>query len=96
MTNALVHFAAATDNIAISEYPNPYAASTADHLTVSGVKLRQCDMVDHICEFKDGYLMVPEEDGLGIDVIPDLEKKFPFRPHQIMTRLNVDGSICDQ
>jgi galactonate dehydratase len=40
--------------------------------------------------------MVPEEDGLGIDVIPDLEEKFPFRPHQIMTRLNVDGSICDQ
>lgn len=96
MTNALVHFAASTDNMAITEYPNPYAASTADHLTVSGVKLRQCDMVDHICEFKDGYLMVPEEDGLGIDVIPDLEERFPFRPHKVMTRLNTDGSICDQ
>lgn len=96
MTNALVHFAASTDNIAITEYPNPYAASTADHLTVSGVKLRQCDMVDHICEFKEGYLMVPEEEGLGIDVIPDLEERFPFRPHTVMTRLNEDGSICDQ
>ncbi|MCD8011537.1 MAG: mandelate racemase/muconate lactonizing enzyme family protein [Lachnospiraceae bacterium] len=96
MTNALVHFAAATDNVAITEYPNPYSASTADHLTVSGVRLRQSEMVNHICEFKSGYLMVPEEDGLGIDVIPDLEQKFPFRPHKVMTRLNVDGSICDQ
>ncbi len=96
MTAAVVHFAAAVDNIAITEYPNPYAASTADHLTGSGVKLRQCDMVDRICEFRDGYLLVPEEDGLGIDVIPDLEERFPFRPHKIMTRLNADGSICDQ
>lgn len=96
MTNAVVHFAAAVDNIAIIEYPNPYAASTADHLTVSGVKLRQCDMVDHICEFRKGYLIVPEEEGLGIDVIPDLEERFPFRPHRVMTRLNADGSICDQ
>lgn len=96
MTNAILQFVAATDNIAICEYPNPFAASTADHLTGSGVKLRQCDMVDHIAEFDHGYLLVPEEPGLGIDVIPDLEEKFPFRPHKCMTRLNVDGSICDQ
>lgn len=96
MTNAVLQFVAATDNIAITEYPDPFAASTADHLTGSGVKLRQCDMVDHIPERKGGYLPVPEEPGIGIDVIPDLEEKFPFRPHRIMTRLNFDGSICDQ
>ena len=96
MTNAVLQFVAATDNIAITEYPNPYAASTADHLTGSGVKLRQCDMVDHIPEMKDGYLPVPEEPGIGIDVIPELEEKFPFRPHRVMTRLNFDGSVCDQ
>ena len=96
MTSAVLNFAAATDNIAICEYPNPYAASTADHLTVSGVKLRQCDMVDHIPEFKDGYLEVPEGEGIGIDLVEGLEENFPFRPHKILTRLNADGSICDQ
>ena len=96
MTNAVLNFAAAVDNIAICEYPNPYAASTADHLTVSGVKLRQCDMVDHIPEFKDGYLEIPEGEGIGIDLVENLEEKFPFRPHKILTRLNADGSICDQ
>lgn len=96
MTSAVLQFAAATDNIAITEYPDPYAASTADHLTGSGVQLRQCDMVDRIPTFKDGYLLVPEEPGIGIELIPDMEEKFPFRPHKVMTRLNMDGSICDQ
>lgn len=96
MTNAVLNFAAAVDNIAICEYPNPYAASTADYLTGSGVKLRQCDMVDHIPKLVDGYLPVPKEEGIGIELVSDIEEKFPFRPHQIMTRLNVDGSICDQ
>lgn len=96
MTNAVLQFVAATDNVAITEYPNPFAASTADHLTGSGVKMRQCDMVDQIAGFKDGYLTVPERPGIGIELIPDVEERFPFRPHQVMTRLNFDGSICDQ
>ena len=31
-----------------------------------------------------------------IALLKDLEERFPFRPHKIMTRLNADGSICDQ
>ena len=96
MTNAVAQFVAATDNIAITEYPDPNAASVADHLTVSGVKLRQRDMVDHIPACTNGYLEIPEEPGIGISLIPDVEECFPFRPHQVMTRLNLDGSICDQ
>lgn len=96
MTNAVVHFVASTDNVAITEYPNPYAASTADHLTGSGEALRQCDMVNHICEFENGYLCIPEEEGISIELISDIEEKFPFRPHKVLTRLNFDGSICDQ
>lgn len=95
-TNAILQFAAATENIAITEYPDPYKASTADNLLNTGVKLRQVDMVDHIAELKDGHLLVPQEPGLGIDLIPDVETKFPFRPHVVDARLNVDGSICDQ
>lgn len=96
MSNALLQFCAATDNIAICEYPNPYAASTADHLTGSGVKLRQCDMVTQIPAMQNGYIPVPDLPGIGIDLVPDVEEKFPFRPHKVMTRLNFDGSICDQ
>lgn len=95
-TNAILQFVAATENVAISEYPDPYKASTADNLLNTGVKLRQVDMVTQIPEFKDGYLMVPQEAGLGIDLIKDVQEKFPFRPHAVDARLNLDGSICDQ
>lgn len=95
-TNAVIQAAAAIDNIAICEYPNPYAASTADNLTGSGVKLRQSDMVDEIAEFRDGYLIVPDKPGIGINLIENIEEKFPFRPHAVCTRRNIDGSICDQ
>ena len=53
-------------------------------------------MVDHIAQLKNGYLEVPEEPGIGIDLIPNVEERFPFRPHEISARLNLDGSICDQ
>lgn len=95
-TNAVMHLCASTENIAVAEYPNPYAASTADNLTGTGVKLRQVDMVTEIPELKNGYVTVPEKPGLGIDLIEDVEKKFPFRPINVGIRLREDGSICDQ
>ena len=76
-TNAILQFVAATENIAITEYPDPYKASTADNLLNTGVKLRQVDMVNHIPELKNGYIQVPEEPGIGIDLIPDVEDRFP-------------------
>lgn len=95
-TNAVLQFAAATENIMICEYPDPYKASTADNLMGNNVSLRQVDMVTEIPEFRDGYLMVPDKPGLGIDLINDVEEKFPFRPHAVSARLNLDGSVCDQ
>lgn len=95
-TNAILQFVAATENVAISEYPDPFKASTADNLLNTGVKLRQADMFDQIPEFQEGYLEVPESPGIGIDLIRNVEEKFPFRPHPVAARLNLDGSICDQ
>lgn len=95
-TNAVLQFAAAVENIAICEYPDPFKASTADNLLNTGVKLRQVDMFTEIPAFKDGFLEVPEKPGIGIDLIEDVDKKFPFRPHEVAARLKFDGSICDQ
>ena len=95
-TNAILQFAAATENIAITEYPDPYQASTADHLLNTGAKLRQVDMVTEIPKLENGYLSVREAPGIGIDLIPDVEERFPFRPHAVSARLNLDGSVCDQ
>lgn len=95
-TNALLQFAAATENVAIMEYPDPYKASTADNLLGIKTNYRQVDMVNEVPKLKDGYLEIPNKPGLGIDLVDNVEKKFPFRPHKINARLNLDGSICDQ
>ncbi len=60
----------------------------------SGLRMR--DMVNHVPEVKDGYIELPTEPGIGIELIPDVEDKFPFQPLKIATRLRVDGAICDQ
>ena len=54
------------------------------------------DMVNHVPEVKNGYLEIPMEPGIGIELIPNVEEKFPFQAHKIATRLKIDGSICDQ
>ena len=47
-------------------------------------------------DVKDGYIEIPTGPGIGIELIPDVEDKFPFQTHKINTRLYEDGSICDQ
>ena len=95
-TAAELQLAAAVENILVCEYPDPYKASTADNLMGNKVALRQVDMVSEIPVLKDGYLEVPETPGLGIELVNDVEEKFPFRPHAVSARLNIDGSVCDQ
>lgn len=95
-TNACLQIATAIDNLAIMEYPDPYVASAADKFQANKSSLRQMDMVDFIPVLNNGYLEIPKGPGLGISLIPNVEKKFPFNPHKVATRLNSDGSICDQ
>ena len=96
-TNAELNLCTAIDNLAIAEYPSPYVRSTQDLFMNSNNKnLCMKDMVNHIPDVKDGYIEIPTGPGIGIELIPDVEDKFPFQPHKINTRLYEDGSICDQ
>ncbi len=95
-TNAELQLCAAIDNLAIAEYPSPDVRSTQDQFMGKKSGLRMRDMVDHIPAVKDGYVEVPTQPGIGIDLIPDVEEKFPYHPVKIATRLREDGSICDQ
>ncbi len=96
-TNAELQLCAAIDNLTIAEYPSPDVRSTQDQF-INGQKtgLRMRDMVDQVPEVCNGYIQIPDRPGIGIELIPDVEEKFPFQPHKIATRLRIDGSICDQ
>ena len=96
-TNVELQLCTAIDNLAIAEYPSPYVRSTQDMFMNNDNKnLCMKDMVNHIPDVKDGYIEIPTGPGIGIELIPDVEDKFPFQTHKINTRLYEDGSICDQ
>ena len=63
---ASVQFAAATANCIILEFCQAYNPLLYDLVTTP------------IAVAKDGYVDVPTGPGLGIELQPDLEKKYPF------------------
>ena len=47
-------------------------------------------------KLKDGYLIVPEGPGLGIELNEEAIAKYPFRDIILETPLGIDGSVADR
>ncbi len=104
-TAACLQVAASVENCAIQELPDfsggaaferysgRQSAGTGAHQPQGA---RQVDMVTWTPVVEDGFVLLPEGPGIGVDLVEDAEKKFPFKPRPIVTRLHVDGSIVDQ
>ena len=45
---------------------------------------------------ENGYLIVPDAPGIGIELAEDAQEKFPPITRDIETRLHLDGSVIDQ
>jgi galactonate dehydratase len=83
-TAACLQIAAAIPNFAIQEYP------LGEH------EPPKSEIVNKPLELKEGFLMIPEAPGIGIEIAEDAEKKFPAITRPVNTRLHVDGSVFDQ
>jgi galactonate dehydratase len=53
-------------------------------------------MVKGTLKIENGFLTIPDAPGLGIELAEDAAKRFPYKPRQVQTRLNTDGSVVDQ
>ncbi len=53
-------------------------------------------MVTWVPKVENGFAMLPETPGIGVDLVEGAEEKFPFKRRTINTRLHADGSIVDQ
>jgi galactonate dehydratase len=53
-------------------------------------------MVETPLAVKDGFLLIPETPGIGIEFSADSAQKHPPVPRPIGTRLHEDGSVVDQ
>ena len=83
-TAACLQLAACIPNFAIQEYP------AGEH------EPPKSEIVKTPLELEDGFLVVPDAPGIGIELADDAREKYPPTPREVRTRLNVDGSVVDQ
>ena len=83
-TAACVQLAACIPNFALQELSESENVPPKSEIMKSPLK----------CE--KGYLVVPDAPGIGVELEEDAAKRYPYVPHEVVTRLNVDGSVMDQ
>lgn len=83
-TAACLQIAACIPNFAIQEYPTGEDRAPKNEIVKTVVR----------CE--DGFLIIPDAPGIGIELAPNAQEKYPPKPRPIGTRLHVDGSVVDQ
>jgi len=47
-------------------------------------------------QVENGYILLPEKPGLGIELIDDIDKVFPFKGSYGGIHLHEDGSVVDR
>jgi galactonate dehydratase len=82
-TAACLQFDAAIPNFAIQEFPSFYERGGENLMMTAPL------------EYKDGYIVIPDGPGLGIELVEDLCEKFPKKQRSLFCQTNFDGSIQD-
>jgi galactonate dehydratase len=88
-TAACLQIAACIPNFAIQEYP-----SRTPELEGS-TELLGNGLATGLSEQQDGFIAIPDTPGIGVELVADVEKRFPYRPRPIRMRPHVDGSVVD-
>ncbi len=84
-TAACLQIAACIPNFAIQEYPTGEDRAPKSEIVKTTVR----------CE--NGFLIIPDAPGIGIELAPEAVERHPARTHgRIGARLHVDGSVVDQ
>ena len=83
-TAACLQLAACIPNFALQEYP------TGEH------EPPKSEIVKTPVRMEEGFLIIPDAPGIGIELAEDAQEKYPPVPREVETRLHVDGSVIDQ
>lgn len=94
-TAACVQLAACIPNFALQEYPLVEGTTRAAHVPL-GVEAVAAGLVKTTFKVEQGFIVVPDVPGIGVELAEDAEQRFPFRARPVKTRLHRDGSVVDQ
>lgn len=83
-TAACIQLAACIPNFAIQEYPIGEDCPPKSDIVTSALRL------------ENGFLLVPDAPGIGVELADDAAKRRPYIPRAYVTKLNEDGSVADQ
>jgi galactonate dehydratase len=84
-TAACVQIAACIPNFALQEYPIGEDVPPKSEMVVGALK-----------HDGQGFLIIPDTPGIGVELAPDAAEKHPYKMRWVGTRLNTDGSVMDQ
>jgi len=83
-TAACLQIAACIPNFALQEYPKGELEPPKSEIVKKPLKV------------EEGFLIIPDTPGIGIELAPDAKERYPFKPHRVQSRLHIDGSVIDQ
>ncbi len=83
-TAACIQLAACIPNFALQEYP------------IGEDRPPKSEIVKNPLKCEDGFLIIPDAPGIGVELAEDAAEKWPYKPRPVVTRQHVDGSVVDQ
>ena len=83
-TAACLQLAACIPNFSLQEYPKGELEPPKSEIVKTSLRV------------EDGFLIIPDAPGIGVELAEDAAERYPYRPRAIRTRLHVDGSVVDQ
>lgn len=83
-TAACLQLDACIPNLLIQEHPSFNVDGTEDGLLKTPI------------QFDQGYIMIPDGPGLGIELADDIREQFPPKPRDFAAKIDTDGSVKDR